>query len=490
MNYFKSMLAWIGFLSLATGCVLPDKAYMFQVNDNTSKCHGSCIETKDYLLGFVEFDDDGYYHNRLQREEVFDWVKDSVDPKVGAIIISFSHGWKNNASNTNGNRREFTRILKSLAEQERGLAAVINVSREAEGKAPVYPRKVIGLYTGWRGKSLDIPILDNFSFWERKKIAHLIGQRDGKDYFSALNAMKESIGDTDTRLVIVGHSFGGVLVHSATTGLLVERFNQSIYNDKDDGLYNGIGDLVVLINPAFEALDIANQLTSTTRVEYSRAQRPYFMILASETDGATNIPFKMGRFFTTLFDNYANDLVIDDGLSLERRKADNTAIGHYSELRTHTLKLATEDQLLTYMTAGSDPDAPNFPYLCELLEKWPGEEAVSSFRYEKKKEGAEPETIHFALTQDTVDYRKPVQKQNPYLVVSVENAILPGHRIEGPGKTTADDLLGFIGQMVVFRTVTSETLAQCKALKFQELKRPSSLIDQNTITEPTLNNTQ
>lgn len=431
-------------LCLCSGCVTPDVSYHYDPSKIDLECHGSCKSSDGYHLGIVEFDDQGYYHNRLQRDEVFNWLKSLLGPDEDAIILSYTHGWFHNANESEeGNLQEFRRVLSNLVKQEQALTESINAKR-IKGLDRATARKVIGIYTGWRGESLNTRGIKLASFWERKKIAQLIGARDGKDYFSSLSAIKANNGGKDTRLVILGHSFGGLLVHSATTGLVIDRFNQSI--EGDNVIVSGLGDLIVLVNPAFEALDIGNLTQKANTRNYDTQQRPLYIVLSSEKDKATNLPFRFGRFFTTFFDNYRNDLKSDWGTAIERQQADKTALGHYEKFRTHILEpLEITDDVtkIGWLSNGADPNSPLFENLCRMWRDW-----------------QDPNNDSLRIDPGTGDFFQlkhiAGKKQSPFLFVSVDETILPGHSIDD-----AEKLLSFVGQMVVFRAASNESLSQC-----------------------------
>src|SRR4051794_22545317 len=64
----------------------------------TNACESAALEeTKDYLLGFVEFDDQGWLWSRAQLKCVLDRLY-AEDAKQGLLMLVFVHGWKHNAS--------------------------------------------------------------------------------------------------------------------------------------------------------------------------------------------------------------------------------------------------------------------------------------------------------------------------------------------------------------------------------------------------------
>ena len=37
-------------------------------------------------------------------------------------------------------------------------------------------RKIVGVYIGWRGRSIDLSGLDNITYWDRKAVAEQVGK--------------------------------------------------------------------------------------------------------------------------------------------------------------------------------------------------------------------------------------------------------------------------------------------------------------------------
>src|SRR5215211_7698998 len=62
------------------------------------KCETTAIEeTSAYVLGFVEFDDQGWLWSREQMRAVLDRIIEE-DARQRLLIITFVHGWKHNAA--------------------------------------------------------------------------------------------------------------------------------------------------------------------------------------------------------------------------------------------------------------------------------------------------------------------------------------------------------------------------------------------------------
>src|SRR5207237_1072565 len=118
------------------------------------------------------------------------------------------------------------------------------------------PKKILGIYIGWRGLSLR-GALSYATFYTRKSTAFRVAvgsvreilalvRRHQKDRNDALSEVEITRG-VGTRLVLAGHSFGGLILFSAVDEYLIE----SVARPKK--VARPFGDLIILVNPAFEA---------------------------------------------------------------------------------------------------------------------------------------------------------------------------------------------------------------------------------------------
>ena len=477
------LLVALLFTALIAGCsTTADIAYHFDVN-SSEVCSKSCKEESfeigptgeslKYYLGIVEFDDQGLYHHRLQRNAVLDWLQGLLTDD-DAVIISYSHGWTHNAApGASGDLVKFREVLQNQVLAEKQLTDAINYGREDGQK--INARKVIGLYTGWRGSVYNNRYLDKMSFWNRKKTAQLVGLRDAKDYFSGVDSIvRNHQGDGSTRLIITGHSFGALLVHSAITGQVISDLNfQSAKTDAEiskDGdyvipPYNIYGDQVILINPAFEAMDISNLVRRASEIEYSQEQRPLYLLMSSESDSATGYWFKIGRFFSTFFRNYndnSNEYFED---SAERKKADRTAIGSYAEYMPYRLELVEESDFSGVQWVHSDlSDSPLFEDLCEMWRSWRSEDKAAHL--EIRTDSGQKYSLRHRGAGDQ-------QIKTPFVFATVDPDILDGH-----GLSDGDRLWAIINRLVVFGSAAQENLNQCSAFPPFNTETP---IDMGTI---------
>ncbi len=343
----------------------------------------------DYRLGFVEFDDQGQYHDRAQLNTLIDSLAEE-SARENLLMVVFVHGWKHNARAGDDNIENFREILTQLSDLEEGFSTLQKRK----------PRKVTGIYVGWRGLSLDAGFLTNLSFWERKNTAHKVGRGGVIELLVRLEGIRQvdqilDEGDRSgqTRLVIVGHSFGGAVVYTALSQVLSERFLDIEGQARSP---RGFGDLVVLLNPAFEALRFANlQAMAAERSTYFRGQRPILAILTSEADLATKIAFPIGRRFSTLFEREKDDA---------QEAANRSAVGHYVPYRSHHLEWTEEEQGRPLL-AGAEQSAS---IMASLAEAWDDGEVLNFPGSSLRHTGAG-------------------NVRNPYLVIYVDKRIIPGH---------------------------------------------------------------
>jgi dienelactone hydrolase len=98
-------------------------------------------------------------------------------------------------------------------------------------------RKVVGIYIGWRGLSFDAgEIAEDLTFWTRMATAHRVAERAVREVLSRAKALRDAVdaaswpGHQDhrnTRLVTIGHSFGGLIVYTALSQYFIDRAVQT-----------------------------------------------------------------------------------------------------------------------------------------------------------------------------------------------------------------------------------------------------------------------
>src|SRR5689334_3804416 len=124
---------------------------------------GRSIERyKDFTLGIIEMSDDGHIKDEVQKEQVFQMVREMAGEN-GATILTFVHGWHHSAAVCDSNLACFRNVLQGVSDDP---------DRINKGA-------VIGIYLGWRGDSCSVDKLKGLTFYNRKRTAHRIGENAG-----------------------------------------------------------------------------------------------------------------------------------------------------------------------------------------------------------------------------------------------------------------------------------------------------------------------
>lgn len=280
----------------------------------------------DYYFATVEFDDEGWFWDRRQMEVLLRFLHDYQD---GAgqpgdfLIFAHAHGWQHNADACDNNVVCFQRLLERMDATERRFARK--------------PRKIVGIYIAWRGRSIKIPGVAATSFYARKEAGNRVGIGGVTELLNRLNDFRrfknpKRLGNK-TQLVISGHSFGGQVIYRAIGQLLTQ--NATRMSVDRDGKYGyevatSFGDLVILVNPAFEGSAFESLQAAATNRCYPATQRPAMIVVTSTADDATRVAFPLGRSLSSLF---------EPTQCPDERKAVLHTVGHLERYQTHELKL-------------------------------------------------------------------------------------------------------------------------------------------------------
>lgn len=400
----------------------------------------------DYLLGFIEFDDQGQLFDRAQMSGVIDALYRRVAPQNrDLLIVVFVHGWKHNAAAGDGNIATFRQALQQLSRAER------LISRDSG----VPPREVVGIYLGWRGASLTAPLLKQLTFWERKNTAHKVGRGGVTEVLNRLELLrlsKDAIApgqQSRTRLIVVGHSFGGAVVYSALSQILEWRFIHTESGPATSGNIQGFGNLVVLINPAFEAIRYAPlRDMSTERGTYFDGQLPVLLVLTSEADAATKYAFPLGRGFSTMFEAerimQRHNAATHSIEYIDQDAANITAIGHFAPYRTHYLRATAPEARAEQLVMSTQSAAQQF--------------FRSSQRWEDDSPGSR---IPFPGT--VLERTMTSAGRNPYLIVQVDKAIIHDHN-----HLSDPRIMAFVNQLILIASQTQD-------VKLRSLERMKGL---------------
>ncbi len=274
---------------------------------------------------FAEFDDQGWVQGTYNLKRP---AKDHIDALLetlkglydrhstrGLSLVVYIHGWHHNAEATDGNVRALRALLRDIAliEGENG-------------------HRVVGIYVGWRGESVRVPGLSALTFWTRKDTAERIAQGSVRELFAKLDYFRDlrREGATGTvRMLTIAHSFGGLVGFAA----LSSDFLRAAARRAPGRWLPRLGDLVVIVNPAFEGSRYEPLMIAGQRLgELKTDQLPVVIVATSEADTATRVWFPFGRFFSTLFKRHRG----------EEGRANRRTVGHNERYTTHQLEVCDE----------------------------------------------------------------------------------------------------------------------------------------------------
>jgi hypothetical protein len=373
--------------------------------------HVSPEAVKDlYELHFVEFDDQGWlfpdapanpeasaaastasataaealsFGPSQQIDRVMMRLRALLDDGKDLSIVVFVHGWKHNAQADDANVQEFRDLLEAAGAEER--------DRTLPGGTA---RRVVGIYVAWRGKSWTIPdpVL-SLTFWARKEAARRVSVGSSRELFARLRSLRTHYNETVVvapasapgqgaggnarpvvalraraaeqtgasseqgpqrpriRMLMIGHSFGGLILYAAMSGSLIESLTaqRDLAGLGVDGeLAERPADMILLINPAFEASRYESLYRVSNGYAPSRFQPPLLVSVTSIKDWATGIAFPIGRSVNTLFER---ETTPEQGTAMKKTP------GHIEQYLTHRLHAHVPDASGTSGSSGEPAPA-------------------------------------------------------------------------------------------------------------------------------------
>ena len=370
---------------------------------STAASRANSIEDyKYYWAGYVEFDDEGWLYNShgqpSQMEVLQTRLKQELnDPALAEtdfLVVAFVHGWHHNAHDNDCNVHEFRAMLK-VANDRYAAAASQNPK--------VRHRRIIGVYAGWRGESLNAEGLNITTVLDRRNAAERVAKGDVRELFAQLRKLqvgesqKRNSRSDRMRTVVIGHSFGGLIAfHGMSPAVLneltltkpegdAEGCKPTVYRPPSVLLQKGVAakaesvsaekekaapvfpDMLILINPAFEAtrFEALHDLMKPSAGCKYPEDRPKVVVVTADNDDATGSIFTLGRKVLTFLEAYPREGNSD--LVSRERDANTHAIGFTGRYKTHRLCLTSPDsgkrRAVAALTPPSNTDwAPLDPY--------------------------------------------------------------------------------------------------------------------------------
>ena len=309
-------------------------------------CEQAAMEKSPVFdLAVVELTDQGWLHSRQQFDNALALAQPRDNDTREVQLILFVHGWQHSGDFDDRDIMKFREvILPSFAQggRSRGL-------------------RTVGIYVGWRGKSIALEGVNNVTFYDRKATAEHVARGSIRELISQLRARHEgSPGLPRARVTLIGHSFGGLIVYNAIAESLLDTLVRSPQGQPA----RPIVDLALVLNPAFEASRFEPLFQAALlRQGPAEGGRPIFASITSSDDSATRLAFPIGRTVNSLFDHEGwveADLCPDRSLPSEpprrpwdecrgiprglrlEKMANTHTIGHLPRYATHVLAKATD----------------------------------------------------------------------------------------------------------------------------------------------------
>jgi hypothetical protein len=304
----------------------------------------SGYQPQHFYLAHIEFDDmgelwsindtpNGTGTSRSQLNSALTLIqkaqKEATEKGVPLVVITFVHGWHNNASpydEANGNLGSFKSILQGFYAQP-----------DENGERPV----LVGVFLAWRGQS----ITDDFAFtyWGRRDAATRVGGPSMTEVVTRLmfetkgvpltpevaNGCLSAERKPDSHFAIIAHSFGARALEHAITqpmlSMILERqmrarecaddwnsLHASLTPIKDLN-FLAPADLIVFLNAANDAFEAKETIDALKRAhinvtralrpnvtnETMNAEEPFMISITSDGDWATKGIMPLAQLFSS-----------------------------------------------------------------------------------------------------------------------------------------------------------------------------------------------
>lgn len=252
---------------LLAAVVLCGCEHLNPVYQNTTAQPTKSIVSKPGVdIAFIEFGEQGSYQDPTQLQNAVDLIKRTSRP----LVITYVHGWHHGAASADVGK--FTEWLTEISQTP--------LIRDS-GFHP------IGVYLGWRGESTTIPVIRQFTFFSRKNAAERLASNfDCYDAIAAISqTARESHGPGGQYTVLIGHSFGGLVVERSVAHAINAEMHGHAAADRSLP-----ADLILMVNPASDSI-LTRQMIAALASRHTEDSRPFLVSLTSTADAATGLAF-------------------------------------------------------------------------------------------------------------------------------------------------------------------------------------------------------
>ncbi|MGI9450771.1 MAG: hypothetical protein ACR2QH_09075 [Geminicoccaceae bacterium] len=288
----------------------------------------------DFDLAFVEFTERGAVFDEKVMDDVINKIGSQTTDDVGVTAVVYVHGWKNNASAANGNVKKFRELLAKTAKLQHEL------SKGSDSK----PRKLVGVYIGWRGASLEVQPFDQLTYWDRKAVAEEVGKGGVTELLLRLERILRNEDEPNKNLYLVtGHSFGAAVVLTGLNEIFLERIISADHDgNKCYKKTAPFGHGVALLNPAIETSEILELKQLAAQNCFHKNQERLMHVISSDADAATTDIFEAAQWLGLVIGwnqaRFDRTFTLPDQtekkIRFDEAEMDTTTIGNYAPFLT------------------------------------------------------------------------------------------------------------------------------------------------------------
>jgi hypothetical protein len=378
-----------------------------------------------YSIAFVEFKNNGDFWDRHQLDEALRAI-DDADQRSGhrAVVVTFIHGWKNNAREDNANVLDFRRQLNRIA------------ADACKGDQPHCG--VVGIFLGWSGDIISryANTTRTLTYFNRRDVAIQVATPPiGEALFAVMNQVKTGAGRAGNLSVVVGHSFGGLVLEYAITKKMKE-IGDELHAELGTGTtteamrlksLDNFADLVVLINqaaPAAVAVSLLGQYREDLQKvnllrpprqtscdagdtqDCKQLTRPLILSVSSVTDLATKAVLPVAETISPAPNRPPSppQAMLPPGLT--PKKVLTTAAAHTPQLFSHQIIQCT----------GGDCSP------CLKLDKYYIPVAITLPAYAPGNSTGADQNIKYCVARDYSAWNR-----TPYWIFEIPTAVVPDH---------------------------------------------------------------
>lgn len=312
-------------------------------------------DSTEFTYSFLELNE----HSPTELKDANQWQKldDVLKNDRQKYVVTFIHGWRNDASLGAKDDRRF-RTLLTYSRQF--------LNHRCHTERRYCNTQLVGVFIGWRGglvkeigdTNLALPAAV-WTFWNRKKKSEQHAEGIVRHLKKIEGRLHLNPGDPGAdKMLIVGHSFGGNMLATALDECLTGEGNPKIFCGEGAQRIEKIadykrkvpvsaplGDLTIIVNPAAElkkwsdiqravrkrnGYDGAKARQRQQDTLFRRDQRPTYIALTSARNWSDAEHCQIGKNRKTCDNNYdwATGSLFPIGQFYKKDFEQKTAIGH------------------------------------------------------------------------------------------------------------------------------------------------------------------